>query len=206
MNKIIKILGIAFVAMLAIVAIGAGVAFAQTSTPTTGYGPGWMMGGSNQTGYGPGMMGRWGNDYAHDGDSWEWMNAMHQWMSASGSMHTLVWDALAEELGLTNDDLYAQVNSGKTIVQIAAENGISRTDLIGVLETAHEGSLAQAVAGGYLTQEQADSILSQMAGRYEWMIDNTGADYGMLGGNGRFTSGGCHGNWRGSTVAPQTNP
>jgi hypothetical protein len=53
-------------------------------------------------------------------------------------------------------------------------------------------------------------MLSQMAGNYEWMIDNmgAGAGYGMMGGrggmmggyygqqdsNGQFTPGGCHGN------------
>jgi hypothetical protein len=62
--------------------------------------------------------------------------------------------------------------------------------------------LAQAVADGALTQEQADAMLSQMVGNYEWMLDNMGtsAGYGMMGGysgqqgsNGQFGPGGCHG-------------
>jgi len=195
MNKTIKILGIVLLAVLAVTAVGAGVAYAQTSTPTTGFGPGWMMGGSGQTGYGHGMMGGRGG-----------------MLGANSDMHTFVWNALAETLGLTSDELTAEVSSGKTIVQIAEEKGISRTDLVAALETAHNDALAQAVADGYLTQEQADSMLAQMAGRYEWMIDNTGAGYGMMGrygqqsGGGQFTPGGCHGNWAGSTTAPQSNP
>src|SRR5512139_1477966 len=85
MNKTIKILGIVFVAVLALAALGAGVAFAQTPVP--GFGPGWMMGGNGQTGYGPGMMGGHGgmmSGYAQDGDGWEWMNSMHQRMSNFG--------------------------------------------------------------------------------------------------------------------------
>jgi hypothetical protein len=143
---------------------------------------------------------------------------MHQWMTASGGMHTFVWEALAEKLGLTSDGLYAEVNSGKTIAQIAEEKGVSRADLVATLETAHKDSLAQAVSDDYLTQEQADSILIQMTGRYEWMLDNAGGGYGMMGGNGgrggmmggfygqqngngQFTPGACHGNWNGSTDA-----
>ena len=221
MNKTIKIFGIVFVAVLALAALGAGIAFAQTPTPTSGFGPGWMMGGSGQTGYGPGMMGGRGgmmNGYAQNGDGWEWMNAMHEWMTTSGGMHTFVWNALSETLDLTSDELYAEVSSGKTIAQVAEEKGVSRTDLVAALETAHKDSLTQAVTDSYLTQEQADSILTQMAGRYEWMLDNAGAGYGMMGGyggrggmmggfygqpngSGQFTPGACHGNWNGNTNA-----
>jgi hypothetical protein len=206
MNKTIKILGIALVAVLALAVVGAGVAFAQSSNPNTGFGPGWMMGGNGQTGSGMmggrgGMMG--GN--AQNGDGWEWMESMHQWMTASGGMHTFVWNALAEKLGLSSAELTTEVNSGKTIAQIADEKGVSRADLVAALETAHQESLAQAVADGYLTQEQADNILAQMSGRYEWMLDNMGSQAGMMGGrggmmNGQGSAGGCHGNWNGTTT------
>ena len=110
----------------------------------------------------------------------------------------------------------AEVNDGKTIAQIAEEKGISRTDLVAALETAHQTSLAQAVTDGALTQEQADSILTQMSGRYEWMLDNMGSGTGMMGGrggmmggyygqqgaDGGFTPGGCQGNWNSSTNRP----
>ena len=217
MSNRIKILVIVLVAVLAVASLGAGIAFAQGQT--NGFGPGWMMGGNGQTGYGRGMMG----GYAQNGNNWEWMNDMHQWMTASGGMHTFIWNALAEKLGLTSDELYAEVNSGKTIAQIAETKGFSRADLVAVLETAHKDSLAQAVSDGYLTQEQADSILTQMAGRYEWMLDNAGAGYGMMGGYGgrggmmggfngqqngsdQFTPGACHGNWNGSTTDQQPKP
>jgi hypothetical protein len=218
MNSKIKLFGIVFVTVLALAALGAGVAFAQSNNPGTGFGPGWMMGGNGQTGSGMmggrgGMMG--GN--AQNGDGWEWMDAMHQWMTASGGMHTFVWNALAETLGLTSDELTAEVNSGKTITQIAEEQGVSRSDLVTALETAHQESLTQAVADGYLTQEQADNILAQMSGRYEWMLDHMGSGMmgaGMMGGqygaggmmNGQGGAGGCHGNWNGSTTNQQPKP
>ena len=202
MNNKFKFFGITLLVILAVVVVGAGVAFAQTPTPT-GYGPGWMMGGDAQ--YGPGysrMGGRGGmmNGYARGDESWEWMESMHSWMSTSGSMHTFVWDALAKSLGLTSDELYAEVNSGKTLTQVGEEKGVSRADLLAALESAHKDNLAQAVTDGYITQEQADRILTQMSGRYEWMLDSAG--YGMMGGaygpqgaGGNFGPGACHGNW-----------
>jgi len=78
------------------------------------------------------------------------------------------------------------LKSGKTLAALAEEKGLDRADLVAELESAHQAGLAQAVADGVLTQEQADAMLSQMAGRYEWMLDNlgAGAGYGMMGGRG----------------------
>jgi hypothetical protein len=222
MNNKIKILGIALVAVLALAALGAGVGLAQTQTPNTGFSPGWMMGGNGQTGYSSGMMGGRGgmiSGYAQNGDGWEWMNVMHQWMTTSGGMHTFVWDALAEKLGLSSEELYAEVNSSKTIAQIAEDKNLSRADLVAALETAHQTSLAQAVTDDYLTQDQADSILTQMVGHYEWMLDNMGRG-GMTGGqvgnmmDGQYgaggmmngQAGGCHGYGTGSGTTQQPKP
>lgn len=216
MNKKITILGIVLLVVLAVAAVGGGIAYAQIPIPNTGYGPGWMMSGNQQiTGYGAGMMG----GYAQNGDSWEWMNSMHQWMTTSGGTHTFVWNALVEKLGLTSDELYTEVNSGKTLAEIAEEQGVSRADLLATLETAHKDALAQAVTDGALTQEQADGILAQMAGRYEWMIDSAGASYGVPGGrggmmgrysqqdgSGQFVPGGCHGYGYGGLTDQQPKP
>jgi hypothetical protein len=242
MNNKMKLFGIGLVVVLAVTALGVGIAFAQTQTHNNGYGLGWMMNGNTQkvNGYsnlgsntqtrnGSGMMS--GN--AQDGSGWEWMDAMHEWMTTIGGMHTFVWNTLAEKLGLTSDELYAEVNSGKTITQIAEEKGVSRADLVAALETAHQESLAQAVTDGVLTQAQADSILAQMDGRYEWMLDNMGSGYmmggqygaggmmngqygagGMMNGqagtggmmNGQYGAGGRHGNWNNSTTNQQPKP
>lgn len=210
MNNKMKLFGIGLVAVLAVAALGAGIAFAQTLTHNNGNGLGWMMNGNTRNGNGYRMMGSnrqtgsgmmSGN--AQNGSGWEWMDTMHEWMTTSGGMHTFVWNILAEKFGLTSIELYGQVNNGKTITQIAEEKGVSRADLIAALETAHQNSLAQAVTDGTLTQEQADSILAQMAGRYEWMLDNMG-NGNMMGG--QYGAGGCHGNWNGSPTNQQPKP
>jgi hypothetical protein len=192
-TNFVKILVVAVVAVLALGALGLGVAFAQNPTPNGPFTPGGMMGGY----------------WSQQGGS-NWMGAMHNWMTSTGGMHTLVWDSLANALGLTSDELTAELNSGKSLTALAEEKGLDRAALVSELESAHQAGLAQAVSDGILTQEQADVMLSQMAGNYEWMIDNmgAGAGYGMMGGrggmmggyygqqdsNGQFAPGGCHGN------------
>jgi hypothetical protein len=202
-TKIIKILVVAVVSVVTLGALGLGVAFAQNPTPNNPFTPGGMMGGT----------------WRQQGGT-SWMGAMHNWMTSSGGMHTLVWDALANALGLTNDELNAELTSGKTLAELAAQNGLDRAALVAELESAHKTGLAQAVADGVLTQEQADAMLAQMTGSYEWMIDNmvAGIGYGMMGGrggmmsrfygqegsNGQFAPGGCHGNF--APAASQNRP
>ena len=197
MNNKIKMLGIALVAVLAVAALGAGIVFAQTPAATAGFGG--MMGRGGQSG--GGMMGGRGgmmNGNAQNGETQANMAAMHQWMNASDGMHTAVWNALAEKLGLTSAELTTEVNSGKTIAQIADAKGISRADMAAVLESAHKASLTQAVTDGVLTQAQADSMLSQMTGRYDWMLDNMSSAQGQGMMNGQRGAGGMMNGQRGT--------
>jgi hypothetical protein len=202
-TNFVKILVVSVVAILALGALGLGVAYAQNPTPNSPFTPGGMMGGA------------WSQQ-----DGSNWMGSMHNWMTSTGGMHTLVWDSLAKAFGITTDELYTELNSGKTLSELASEKGLDRAALVAELENAHQAGLAQAVTDGTLTQEQADAVLSQMAGRYEWMLDNmgTGAGYRMMGGrggmmggyygqqgsNGQFAPGGCHGNFAPS--ASQNKP
>jgi len=193
MKTTVKIAVITGVVVLALAALGARFVFAQTATPPApwggGYGPGYgMMGG------GYGMLGNFA--HAQRGDGYGWMQNMHQWMLTSGarSVHTIVWNGFAEALGLTPDQLSAELASGKTLTQIAEAQGVSQEQLAAALETSVKAGLDRAVADGVLTQEQADWMLSRMGGNYSWMITHMG-NFG-----GGFGPGGCHGNF-----VPQNN-
>lgn len=193
MNKTLKItLAItAIVAALGLAGLGASLAFAQTQTPPA-WGTGGIMGGGYRYGMmggGYGMMGGFGQN----GDT-AWMQNMHQWMTTTGGMHNLVWGGLAEALGLTQDELNAELAAGKTLAQVAEAQGMSHEQLADALKASVKAGLDQAVADGALTQAQADGMLSQMAGRYEWMLSH------MSSFGGGFDPGGCHGNF-----APQNN-
>src|SRR5512133_520725 len=143
--KFVKIAGVTTVVLVALAVLGVTLAFAQKPTPTDT--PWWnsmrsmMQGGTTGSG---GMMG--GNfrsmqqmhkQMSQNGG----MSAMHEWMHQSGGVHDTVWAALAEKLGLTADELTAQVNGGKTLAQIAEEKGVAVTDLAAIMETGMQTGL-----------------------------------------------------------------
>ncbi len=224
MNTKTTVITIAAVALTAALALGGGIAYAQTQPQT--WGPGSMMGGttgamwgqtssasmmnwagrnSNNTA-GTGMMGATGAGMMNGASNAGHMNgaagtgmmngagytgnmaAMHQWMTSNNGLHTVVWNALAQKLGLTTDELNAQLAQGQTLAQIAEAKGVSQADLAQTLQTAMQAGLDQAVAAGTLTQAQADQMRANMAGRYAQMITY-------------MSTGNCHG-----APATSTNP
>ena len=89
--------------------------------------------------HGGGMMGSWMD---HD--------AMHAEMAAA--------------LGLSVEALDEAMLSGKTMYDLAEEQGLDSADLWSIMGTARGEALQQAVEAGYLSQAQADSMLNRMAG------------------------------------------
>ncbi len=136
----IKVVGIVvlIVAVVAAGLLGATLASAQTPTPPDKddcHGP-----------YGA---------YGHMGDpmgGYGWMSQYQEQFHA----------AIAEGLGMTVDDFEAALDSGQTPWQIAQAQGIDQADFQSILLEARETVLAQAVADGVLTQEQADQMLDHM--------------------------------------------
>lgn len=188
--KYLKIGGIAAIIVLALSVLGVTLVFAQKPNPQGT--PTWWTNitqGSSMMGNGNGMMGgnsqsmtEMHNQMTQNGG----MQAMHEWMHQSGGVHDTVWQALADQLGLKPEELTAQLQSGKTLAQIAQEKGVSTKDLAATMETSMKAGLEKAVKDGQLTQAQADSMIQNMAGQHEWMLDNMGS--GMMGGG----SGDCH--------------
>jgi hypothetical protein len=101
-------------------------------------------------------------------------------MMLPGGVHEQVWTAIAQELGLTYDQLQAELKT-KTLEQLAQEKNIEIEKLQEVYKAAHKAALDQLVQEGKLTREQAD-----------WMIQRMDqAGYPMLFGQGRGF-GPCH--------------
>ncbi|GAB6117294.1 hypothetical protein JCM16816_08910 [Thermoanaerobacter brockii subsp. lactiethylicus] len=67
-------------------------------------------------------------------------------------------DFLAKLTGKTADEILSELQSGKTIVQIAEENGITLDNLKKALIEQKEGFIDQLVKGGKITQDRADTI------------------------------------------------
>ncbi len=83
-----------------------------------------------------------------------------------GPMHDYVEQALAEKLGLTVEQVEDALATGKTMYQIALDNGIAEADLPTFMTGVHQTAFDQAVADGVFTQDQADWMLERMQGMY----------------------------------------
>jgi hypothetical protein len=71
----------------------------------------------------------------------------------------------AEALGMTADELLAELQGGKSIADVANERGVDPQTIADSILASMKDNLAQAVADGKITQEQADQMLSRMEER-----------------------------------------
>ncbi|MHB9144931.1 MAG: hypothetical protein ACYC5Y_06300 [Symbiobacteriia bacterium] len=101
-------------------------------------------------------------------------------------------DEIAAILKLSPADLQAARQSGQSLADIAAKQGVSREDLIAAVLKVHQDAVAAHVTDGTLTQAQADQILSFMKSQIERQIDANGV--GRAAGRGGFGCGPRGGN------------
>ena len=147
--------------VLALGALGVGVAFAQGPVP----------GGRGQMTLAPGASaGVGGNGY--------------------GWMHDYVEQALAAKLGLTEEQVEDALAAGKPMYQIALDNGIKQEDLSTFMNDVHKDAFAQAVKAGVVTQEQADWMLQRMQNMYQNGYGNGTGTCPMGNGTGVGRGGG----------------
>lgn len=82
----------------------------------------------------------------------------------------------AEALGMTTEDLKAQVQEGKTLAQIAESKGVSTDDLAAAMVKGTKTALDKSVADGKLTQAEADERLAKATERVQKTINSTSLD------------------------------
>lgn len=81
---------------------------------------------------------------------------------------------VATILGVSVGDLHSALESGKSLAEVAAGKGISRATLIDKLVAAAEARIAAKVAGGQITQAQADERTSQLRDHLTTLVDRKG--------------------------------
>lgn len=119
-----------------------------------------------------GMMGRHGMS----------MGAHLMWDGESAPMFT----AVAEALGIDTQTLVAELQSGKTLTQLAEAAGVDLAAVTEAAQTTMQQHLDELVASGALTQAQADARLSLMQEHWAEMPHLNCTDCGlMMGGMGR---------------------
>ncbi len=109
-----------------------------------------------------------------------------------GSMSTNV----ADFLDISQEDLQTARQSGKSMVQIATENGKSEQDLVDYVIGQRSVWLDQLVSDGRITQEQADQRIRQMTEQVKENLNRTEVGPNPSGNNagkGNRAGGECTG-------------
>lgn len=92
-------------------------------------------------------------------------------------------DAVAELLGLTAEEIQAERQDGKSLAQIAANQGVSVDKLVETILAEKKDVLTALVADGKLTQAQADAMIARMQTQVQTAVERTTT--GPMNGRGQ---------------------
>jgi hypothetical protein len=91
-------------------------------------------------------------------------------------------DAAATALGLSVEDLRAQLRDGSTLAEIATVQGVDVATVVDALVAEATTRLNEAVTAGRLTQEEADAKLVDIEARITEFVNEGGHRDGHRGG------------------------
>ena len=77
-----------------------------------------------------------------------------------------------EDLGITREEVRAAAQAGKTLAQLAEEQGVSSEKVVDALVAAAQERLKAAVADGRLTQAEADEKAAELKTRITESLDD----------------------------------
>ena len=108
---------------------------------------------------------------------------------------------LATTLKLTETELQTQLQSGKTLKQIADAQNVDIADVKAALTAGFKAHLDEEVASGEHTQAEADAKLAEFKTRLDDMVNGV-RPVGGKGGHGGRGHGGRHGDMPEAPAAP----
>jgi len=82
-------------------------------------------------------------------------------------------ETVGDLLGLTHEEIEAQRHEGKSMVEIAAAQGVSEDTLVEAILVAKREAIQEKVEAGILTQEQSDRMFQQMEQRTIEAVNRT---------------------------------
>jgi hypothetical protein len=94
--------------------------------------------------------------------------------------------AVASYLGVTEAELHTQLESGKTLAQIAKDKGKTVDGLKKAITDGVKTRLDAGVKAGTITQAQADAMLTQMTAHLDDMVNGAGPMHGDGDGDHGF--------------------
>ncbi|HKC22116.1 MAG TPA: hypothetical protein VKB64_06340 [Gaiellaceae bacterium] len=89
-----------------------------------------------------------------------------------GFRHLGKLDAAASYIGISEDQLRSELESGKTLAQVAQAHGKSADGLVNALVAEAKKHVDAAVKAGRLTQAQADEMLNNLRDRITSMVNS----------------------------------
>ncbi len=92
---------------------------------------------------------------------------------------------IIEQLGITGEELRTELQSGKSIADVAAEQGVSLDSIESALINQLSEKLAERVANGEMTQAEADEKLAEASTRIQERLTQPGGQRGERGEEGR---------------------
>jgi polyhydroxyalkanoate synthesis regulator phasin len=103
-------------------------------------------------------------------------------------------ETIAEALGISQDELMAELSGGKSLAEVAGDHGMSVDEFSEALLSQVKAQLGGLVAEGKLTQEQADAMLERIEENIDGIVNGQGVP-GGFGGPGRGPGGFGFGGW-----------
>jgi hypothetical protein len=86
----------------------------------------------------------------------------------------------AQLLGMTDQDLYNQMMTGKSMVQIAVERGMTEQQLMDSMMAARRAAYNYAVQQGQMTQMYADTMLMMISNNARMVMNMPGYGAGSM--------------------------
>lgn len=87
-------------------------------------------------------------------------------------------DGAADYIGITGEQLRAELESGKTLAQVAKAHGKTADGLIAAMVAAEQKELDAAVTSGRITKAQEDQMVSNLKARITELVNRTGPPQG----------------------------
>jgi uncharacterized protein YidB (DUF937 family) len=106
------------------------------------------------------------------GEEW-WALRFHDWHDLLDAEDFDLPERLAELMGLTLDGLVEAVLDGQSLAEIAEANGVDAQAVKDFLVAEAEAELDEALAAGYLSEEQAEVLRGWIEDGVELVVDNS---------------------------------
>ncbi|MDR6551458.1 hypothetical protein [Paenibacillus qinlingensis] len=118
-----------------------------------------------------------------------WQQADEQ---GQGGHHKRKWPIIEESatvIGVDKEVLFKSLKSGKSIVEVAAEKGISEADLTAKLQQLRTTKIETAVKDGKLTADQGDHMKQKLGEHLKFILNEKNLLAHHPGGHGKHKFG-----------------